>query len=78
MDDKQCKPAVDWGLAYLDRSFKALRAGVLNMHGVHMTKIEQQIAVCIRPKPRWIPRFLWNRIVCRVVYIEMTKPTIKV
>lgn len=42
----------------------------------YVAHIEQQIAVCIRPKPRWMSRSLWNRIVRRVVYIEMTKPLV--
>lgn len=33
-------------------------------------RIEAGLRLCIRPKPRWLPDFLWRRVLARVLYLE--------
>ncbi len=32
--------------------------------------IEERLRVIVQPKPRWLPNFLWRRILARVLYLE--------
>lgn len=36
-------------------------------------KIEEYIRLRIQPKPKWMPEFLWHRILKRVLILEMFK-----
>lgn len=50
----------------------------LNPVSTHLDKInvrfEQYLAVRIKPRPRWCPRFLWRRMLALMIYVEMMPP----
>lgn len=39
-------------------------------------KIEQHIRVRIQPKPKWLPNFLWEAILKRLLVMEYFRPTL--
>lgn len=41
-------------------------------------RMEQQIRICLKPKPRFISEKMWLKIASRFIYIERTQPTMKV
>ena len=34
------------------------------------TLIEERLRVIVRPKPRWLPNFIWRRLLVRLLYLE--------
>lgn len=38
---------------------------------------EQKIRVCIQPKPRWLPSFVWRWLLKRLIVVEMTQPSFR-
>ena len=32
--------------------------------------IEERVRVIVQPKPRWLPEFVWRRILARLLYLE--------
>lgn len=32
--------------------------------------VEERLRVIIQPKPRWLPLFIWRRILGRMLYLE--------
>lgn len=34
------------------------------------TLIEERLRVIVRPKPRWLPDFIWRRLLARLLYLE--------
>ena len=41
----------------------------LDVSGVYAA-IERRIELTVQPKPRWMPTWLWHRILARVLVIE--------
>jgi len=33
---------------------------------------EKRIRLLLQPRPKWLPEFIWRRIVARLLYIEET------
>jgi len=36
--------------------------------------IEERLRAIIQPKPRWMPTFVWRRILARLLYLESSGP----
>ncbi len=32
--------------------------------------IEERLRVIVQPKPRWLPNFIWRRLLARLLYLE--------
>jgi hypothetical protein len=32
--------------------------------------IEERLRVILRPRPSWLPEFIWRRILARLLYLE--------
>lgn len=32
--------------------------------------LEERLRMIVRPKPRWLPEFIWRRVLARLLYIE--------
>lgn len=39
----------------------------LREQGLTREQLEQRIGAIVRPRPRWVPRWLWNRLLQVVV-----------
>ena len=39
----------------------------------YFMKVENYIKLHIRPKPKWLPYFIWKKILRRLLIIEMIK-----
>lgn len=37
-------------------------------------RVEYEIRVCIKPKPRWLSERIWLRIASWFIYVERTQP----
>lgn len=33
-------------------------------------KVEEYIRLCLRPKPKWLPDFIWRKILHRLLILE--------
>lgn len=40
----------------------------------HIRWLEFQIKIVLKPRPRYLPEFIWHRIVGRLIYVEMLPP----
>ena len=41
-------------------------------------RMEQQIRVCIKPKPRFITQNIWLKLAALFIYIEKTQPSMTI
>jgi hypothetical protein len=32
--------------------------------------IEERLRVIVQPRPRWLPEFIWRRVLARLLYLE--------
>lgn len=32
--------------------------------------MEERVRIILQPKPRWLPTFIWRRILARLLYLE--------
>jgi len=41
-------------------------------------RMEQRIAIVIKPKPRFLTQKMWLKLVSKFIYIERTQPTMQI
>lgn len=39
--------------------------------------LDGAVRVCLQPKPKWLPAWVWHRIVGRLIRVEMLQPTLR-
>lgn len=41
-------------------------------------RLEQRIAIVIKPKPRFLTQTMWLKLASKFIYIERTQPTMQI
>ncbi len=39
----------------------------------YVIQVEDYIKLCVRPKPKWLPAFIWRKLLYRLLTLEVLK-----